>query len=153
MTILYNKKERAFFYACTYLSALFVSTIILWYAVLIGGNPLTFKSAAFVDDFGTVIHDIRPGQPVGVSREVCSSKEVGVEFFPALRDVSNGMLYPLPSGMIQSGAGCAKRTYAFTVPNVPAGDYVYQSAIRYQANLVGRDEMTTTPPVEVRVIR
>lgn len=152
MTAFFNRRERAFFYACAYLGALFASVIILWWSVLVGGNPLTFKSAHIVDSNGRDIATVHVGQSVGVRRHVCSVKPVGVEFFPTLRDEA-GLLYPLPPGMIEAEQSCATKTYGFVVPDLPPGDYVYQSTIKYQASLVGRDEMSATPEVPVRIIR
>lgn len=147
-----NGKERAFFYACAYLGALFASTIILWWSVLSGSNPLTFKSTQIVNVEGREISVLHVGQPVGIRRFVCSSMPLGVEFFPVLRD-SAGLLYPLPSGMIEAGKGCSLKTYGFVVPDIPPGEYTYQSTIRYQSNLVGRDEMGVTPEVTLRVVK
>jgi hypothetical protein len=150
--ILYSRKEKTFFYACAYLGALFASTIILWWSVLVGGNPLTFKSAHIVNNEGREVAALHVGEAAGIRRFVCSKQPVGVEFFPTLRD-SAGLLYPLPSGMIEAHKGCAFRTYGFVVPDIPPGDYVYQSTIRFQANLVGRDEMSASPEVKLRIVK
>lgn len=152
MTLKLDSKERAFFYACAYLGALFASCIILWWSVLVGGNPMTFKSASIVDAQGRAISVVHVGQSVGIRRHICSTKPVGVEFFPTLRDEA-GLLYPLPSGMLEAERTCATKTYGFVVPNIPAGEYVYQSTIRYQTSLVGRDELMVSPPVLVRIIQ
>lgn len=152
MTLKFDSKERAFFYACAYLGALFASCIILWWSVLVGGNPLTFKSASIVDAEGRQISTVHIGQSVGIRRHVCSVKSVGVEFFPTLRDQA-GLLYPLPSGMLEAERACTTKTYGFVVPDIPPGEYVYQSTIRYQSSLVGRDEMTASPPVTVRIVK
>lgn len=152
MTVRFNSRERAFFYACAYLGALFVSCIVLWWSVLVGGNPLTFKSTQIIDGDGREVSVLRVGQSAGIRRFVCSTQPVGVEFFPTLRDKA-GLLYPLPSGMIEAQKACAFKTYGFVVPDIPPGEYVYQSTIRYQANLVGRDEMGVSPEVTVRIVR
>lgn len=150
--IIYDRKERAFFYACAYLGALFASTIILWWSVLAGGNPLTFKSTQIINGEGREVSVLHVGQSAGVRRFVCSTQPVGVEFFPTLRD-KTGLLYPLPSGMLEAGKECTVKTYGFVVPDIPAGEYTYQSTIRFQANLVGRDEVTVSPAVNVRIVR
>jgi hypothetical protein len=150
MTARYSKKEWAFFYACMYLSALFVSTIVLWWTVLFGGNPMTWKSIDIIDASGAVTTQIRAGDRVAVRSNFCSSREVGLDVFPTLRD-QNGVNYPLPSYTTKIFNRCNKRTYGFTVPDVPPGEYVYSSTIKYQANLIGRDEMTVTQPLNVRV--
>lgn len=152
MTLNFNRRERAFFYACAYLGALFVSCIVLWWSVLVGGNPLTFKSSQIVNGEGREVSALRVGQSAGIRRYVCSTQPVGVEFFPTLRDQA-GLLYPLPSGMIEAGKECAFKTYGFVVPDIPSGEYTYQSAIRFQANLVGRDELTVSPELKVRIVR
>lgn len=152
MTIIYDKKERAFFGACVYLGALFISCIILWWTLLVGGNPLTFRNTELIDQHGTVTSVLHVGESAGVRRHVCSSQSVGVEFFPALKD-SAGLIYPLPSGMVEAEEGCKIKTYGFKVPDIPPGEYTYASAIRYQANLVGRDELAVTPVIRVRIVR
>lgn len=152
MTVGFNSRERAFFYACAYLGALFVSCIVLWWSVLVGGNPLTFKSTQIINGEGQEVSLLHVGQSAGIRRFVCSTQPVGVEFFPVLRD-KTGLLYPLPSGMIEAEKACTFKTYGFVVPDIPPGDYVYQSTIRYQANLVGRDEMAVSPEVRVRIVR
>lgn len=150
--ILYSRKERAFFYACAYLGALFASTIILWWSVLVGGNPLTFKSSTIINGDGREVPALQVGQAAGIRRLVCSTQPVGVEFFPVLRD-KTGLLYPLPSGLIEAEKGCAFKTYGFVVPDIPSGEYTYHSTIRYQTNLVGRDEMGSSPEVTLRIVR
>lgn len=142
----YNKKEWAFFGACSYLGALFISTIILWWAALAGGKPLTIPTSEVVDYRGMEIRSAKPGQAIGIRREVCSKQESGVKFFPTLKDEA-GLLFPLPSGMLYLIEGCDVEIYGFIVPNLPPGTYQYQSAIQYQANLVGRDEAILTPSV------
>ncbi len=148
--IIFNKKERAFFMACAYLGALFMSTVLMWWLMLSGGNPLTYKGTQIIDEYGQPAAVLHVGQAAGVKRNICSSKTVGVEFFPALIDKA-GLIFPLPSGMTEAGANCAIKTYGFVVPEVPAGEYTYQSAVRYQTSLVGRNEMFISPPVKVRI--
>ena len=149
-TIIYSKKERAFFLACAYLGALFISTIILWWTVLIGGNPLTFKGSEVIDRRGQAISVIHHGQSVGIRRNVCSNRSIGVEFYPTLRD-QDGLFYPLQSGMFSLTNGCEVKTYGFIVPALPPGEYTYQSVIRFQASLVGRDEMISSPEIKMRI--
>lgn len=150
--IIYNKKERAFFLACAYLGALFASTIILWWSVLAGGNPLIFNGSEVINSRGQVITELKAGQAVGIKRSVCSTRSIGVEFFPTLRD-KDGLLYPLQSGMFSVSKGCEVKTYGFVVPFLPPGEYVYQSVIRFQTSLVGRDEMISSPEIQFRIDR
>lgn len=149
-TIIYSKKERAFFWACAYLGALFISTIILWWTVLIGGNPLTFKSSEVTDRRGQAISVVHRGQSVGIRRYVCSTRSIGVEFYPTLRD-QDGLFYPLQSGMFSLSKGCEVKTYGFIVPPLPPGEYTYQSVIRFQTSLVGRDDMVSSPEIKIRI--
>lgn len=150
MTKLFSNRDKAFLLACAYLGGLLISCTVLGWSIIVGGNPLTFQSAEIVDDQGRAVTVLHVGQPAGVRRRICSTQNVGVEFFPTLRDAA-GLLYPLPSGMIEAEATCGTRTYGFVVPDIPAGEYIYQSTIRFQANLVGRDEMTSSPAVFVRI--
>lgn len=151
-TLTLNTKERAFFYACAYLSALFASIIILWWTVLVGGNPLTFKQTDLIDRDGRVTSVVHSGDEIGIRRYICSTADIGVEFFPYLRDAA-GVLYPLPSGLIHARKGCHPVTYGFPIPELAPGNYEYGSTIKFQANLVGRDEMATPPSLSVRIVK
>lgn len=150
MNIPYNKKERTFIWACAYLGVLFVSTIALWWSVLVGDNPLSFKNSEIIDKAGQSISVLHHGQSVGVSRTICSKRDIGVEFFPSLTD-KDGLIYPLQAGVFGVGKGCTVKTYGFVVPDLPTGVYTYQGTIRYQASLVGRNEIMTSPALTVRI--
>lgn len=152
MTLQFNKRERAILAACAFNGALFVSIIMMWWTVLSGGNPLTYKTTELLDGTGHITKELRVGEAAGVRRYLCSDKNVGIEFFPTLRD-KDGLLFPLPSGMVEAENKCTTKTYGFVVPDIPAGEYTYQSTLRFQANLVGRDEMATSPPITVRIVR
>jgi hypothetical protein len=54
--------------------------------------------------------------------------------------------------MIEAAIGCHDAIYGFIVPDLPAGEYTYVSSIRFQNNLVGRDEAATFPPIRVRIM-
>jgi len=136
--------------AAAYVGILLIGCLVFWGYALIGGNPLTFHGTQIVDTDGNKITVLKVGSSVGVRREICSSNKVGVEFFPYLRDKA-GISYPLPSGMVEYQNECSAKIDGFVIPNLPAGDYVYSSTIRFRNNLVGRDEMTTSPPISVRI--
>mgnify|MGYP001592006196 FL=1 len=48
---------------------------------------------------------------------------------------------------------CRETIYGFRMPDLPAGNYTYVNAVRFQNNLVGRDETSTFPPINVRILR
>lgn len=145
-------RDRAFLYACIYLGLLFVSIMVLGWLILIGGNPITVTNTGVFRGTGFPMDRFHPGEIAGVRRQVCSGQRIAVQFFPALKD-SRGFLFPLPGGLVEMQAGCHETTYGFTVPDLPEGEYVYVNTIRFQNNLVGRDETTTYPPLRVRIMR
>jgi len=150
VTGLYNKKERAFFAACTYIGALFVSTIILWWSVLVGGNPLMWQSSQIVDSTGEAVAVLKTGQTYGFMQQICSERDIGIEIFPSLRDKRN-VIYPLQNGMLSLREGCRQKVSGFVLPQLPPGEYSFQIMLRYQTALVGRDETTLSPGIKIRV--
>lgn len=152
MNISLNNKERAVIGAALYLLFLFVAIIALGWLVLIGGNPITVKNIGVVSATGYPNDKFHAGDIAGIKRQVCSDQTITVEFFPAIRD-SRGVLFPLPGGMVELSSGCHETTYGFVVPDLPFGEYTYINAVRFQNNLVGRDETAIYPPVRVRIMR
>lgn len=148
-----DRRERAFFYACAYLALLFVSTVSMWWIMLVGGDPFTIQNIGVVNKQGAPYEKFRGGDVVGIKRRICADSETAVEFFPALKD-SHGFLYPLPNGLVKLPAGCTETVYGFVVPpGLPFGEYTYVSSVRYQKNLVGRDEHTALPQLRFRIMR
>lgn len=147
-----TRGEIAILGACAYLAALFLSMICLWWVAIIGGNPFTVENIAVVNKAGAPFDRFRAGEAVGIKRRICSESETAVEFFPALKD-TKGAIYPLPHGMIVIPAGCTETMYGFIVPPVPFGEYTYVSTVKFQKNLVGRDEQAALPQLRLRVMR
>ena len=139
------------FWPLTYLATLAVSIITLWWAILIGGNPFTFKDIVAVDAQGEAGAEFRPGDVVGVRRNICSDTAVQLHVFPELRSAS-GMSIPLATSLIPAQRGCMSLMYGFVLPPVPPGRYTFVSTARFQNNLVGRDEYTPFPPIAIEVI-
>lgn len=150
MTWILQRKERTFLFACTYLGALFISCIILWWSVLIGGNPLEWKGSQIIDSNGQATTILEQGKPYGVFSKICSSRNVGVEVYPSMRS-KNGIIYPLQPGMIQVRDICGHRVTGFIMPDLPPGEYTYQAVVKFQTSLVGRDESALSPGILVRV--
>lgn len=152
MTINLNFRDRALVGAGLYLGFLFVSIICLGWLILIGGNPLTVTNVGVLSSTGFPNDRVRAWEVVGIKRELCAERQVAVQYFPSLVD-SRGFRFPLPGGMVEAQKGCHTTVYGFTVPDLPAGEYTYANAVRYQNNLVGRDESTTFPPLRIRIMR
>lgn len=151
MTVRMALRDRAFLYVSLYLAALFLSLIFLGWLMFIGGNPLTVKNYGAVSSTGFPNDRFHSGDVAGIKRQLCSTQAVAIEIFPALRD-SRGVMFPLPSNLTESAIGCHDSIYGFIVPDLPAGEYTYVSSIRFQNNLVGRDESATFPPIRVRIM-
>jgi hypothetical protein len=145
-------RDRAFIGAALYLGFLFVSMITLYWLILIGGNPMTVTNVGIVSATGFPNDRFHAGDVVGIKRQLCSKHELAVQFFPSLVD-SRGYRFPLPGGMAEVQEGCHTTTYGFVVPDLPAGEYTYSNAVRFQNNLVGRDEAATFPPLRIRIMR
>ncbi len=138
--------------AALYLGCLFVSVIALGWLVLIGGKPFTVENIGPVNTDGLLSREFRVGELVGIKRRFCSDQPITLHYFPALRNAS-GFLFALPSTMIEQPIGCRETIYGFRMPDLPAGNYTYVNAVRFQNNLVGRDETSTFPPINVRILR
>ena len=144
-------RDRAYLFVSMYLGALFISLLLLGWLVLIGGNPVTVKNYGAVSATGYPNDKFRAGDVAGIKRQLCSERSLAIEIYPALRD-SRGVLFPLPGNLTELTIGCHDSIYGFIVPDLPAGEYTYVSSIRFQNNLVGRDEAATFPPIRVRIM-
>lgn len=147
-----SRGEIAIVGACFYLAALFMSCIAMWWVMLVGGNPFTVENLGVINKQGSLVEKFRAGDVVGIKRRICAESETAIEFFPALRD-ARGFLFPLPSGVVKLPAGCSETIYGFIVPNLPFGEYTYVSTLRFQKNLVGRDEQAVLPQLRLRIMR
>lgn len=151
MTVRMAFRDRAFLFVSMYLAGLFVSLMILGWLLLIGGNPITVNNYGAVSATGYPNDKFHAGDVAGIKRQLCAEKALAIQLFPALKD-SRGFLFPLPVTMSESTTGCHDSIYGFVVPDLPAGEYTYISSIKFQNNLVGRDEATTFPPIRVRIM-
>lgn len=152
MTITMNRREVAIFLACCYLGALFLSTITMWWLVLFGGTPVTAHDPVVQGLSGQVEQQFRAGEVVKVSRTWCATRDVGVEYFPSLRS-ADGVLYALSNGLIEVSKGCTAGSYAFRMPPLPPGSYSYVNTLRFQDNLVGRDQYAELAPISLEIIQ
>ena len=152
MTLFHNQKERAITLASLFLASLFVASMLMWWTVFIGGNPLTFKSIKMLDTSGKQVTELRVGDVIGIHRSLCSTEAIGVQFFPSLHD-SQDKMFTMPPGVYDLESGCTEKAYGFVVPNIPPGEYTYHSIFRFQSSLVGRDETAASPIVKVRIVK
>ncbi|MDD1003615.1 MULTISPECIES: hypothetical protein [Pseudomonas] len=143
-------RDRAFLFVSMYLAALFISLILLGWLLFVGGNPITIKNYGLISATGYPVEGFRVGEIAGMKWQLCADKAVTIEQFPALRD-ARGLVFPLPITLSESATGCHDTFYGFVVPPLPPGEYTYVTNIRFQNNLVGRDEAATFPPVRVRI--
>jgi len=151
MTIRMAFRDRTFLLVSMYLGGLFISLIFLGWLLFVGGNPITVKNYGVISATGYPMDRFRAGDVAGIKRRLCAEKAIAIEQFPALQD-SRGFVFPLPFTTSESATGCHDNTYGFIVPALPAGEYTYVTSIRFQNNLVGRDEAATFPPIRVRIM-
>lgn len=133
------------------LASLFIAVSAWWYVVLVGGNPYDIKTLAVLDQYGIEQRSFKPGEVIGIKRSVCTSSRVGGESFPVLISRQTGLRYPFPHSLVLREPGCTVGVHAYTIPDVPAGSYTFRNTIRYQNNLIGRDEYAVLPSVEIEV--
>lgn len=130
-----------------FLAALSVSVVALWWIILTGGSPFTLQTSQIIPTVGA------PGETAVVSREICSTRKVMAEYRPWMRRKSDNATFMIQGGMLEIGKGCGPLGVAFKVPDVPDGIYEYSASLKFQNNLVGRDEHETLPPMSFEVKR
>lgn len=130
-----------------YLGTLFLTLVVFWWSVLIGSHPLT-PQLSFVAEKGPVM----PGQLASIKHTICSTKTVTIDIFSSLNGPDDRW-YPIPSGVTTLGVGCRDIVHEFTVPDVEDGEWVYQAKIKYQTNMVGRDDTLDLSPVRIMVTK
>jgi len=139
-------------YAYLYLFLLFISIIVMWTLMLVGGNPFSIQGLGVYNSGQVKQAQFRPAEPVIVRGEFCSSVAMGVELYPALDD-GKGFRYPLPNSLMAVEAGCFNASYGFIAPDIPPGRYTFRTSIKFQNNLVGRDESASTPPLTIEILK
>lgn len=135
------------------LASLFFAVSFWWYVVLIGGNPYQVDTVGVFTANGQAQSIFRAGEMAAIKRRVCTTTKVGGESFPVLISQATGYRYPFPPSLVLREPGCRVSVHAYTIPNVPAGSYLFVNTIRYQNNLVGRDEYAVLPAVPIEVSR
>lgn len=145
-----ERRDRAFTYACAYLSFLFVSVIVMWWLILFGGNPIQVQEASLYDVYGNKSVQFRSGDQFIIKGVMCSTDTVGIEVYPTL-DGRNGVKYPLDGTVFLAEPGCFKAALGAVMPIVPSGDYSLNITIKYQNNLVGRDGTAMLPSLRLKV--
>lgn len=133
------------------LTGLFFAVSFWWYVVLVGGNPYDVSTLGVFNTSGQAQQVFRVGEMVAIKRNVCTSARVGGESFPVLVSRATGYRYSFPHSLVLREPGCRIAVHAYAVPNVPPGRYVFTNTIRYQNNLIGRDEYAVLPTVEIEV--
>lgn len=144
--------HRASKVALIYLVSQAVMLGLFWDMALVGHNPLSFDVTHIVTGSGQPTSLLKVGSVIGVHRDICSTDQIGVKFFPSLRD-AKGQQFTLPPGVYDLDKGCTEKAYGFVVPDIPAGEYTYICAIQFQSSMVGRDDTVMAPPVKVRIIK
>jgi hypothetical protein len=89
---------------------------------------------------------------MAVKRHVCTSDRVGGEAFSVLVNRETGYRFAFPPSLAVRDPGCRVGVYAMVVPGIPAGAYTYITTIRFQNNLIGRDEYFVLPEIEIEVL-
>lgn len=139
-------------YAYVYLFLLFTSIIVMWSLMLVGGNPFSIRELYVYSEAGVKQKQFRAGSPVIIKGEFCSTSSMGVELYPYLEH-DNGFRFTLPNGMMAIETGCFTASHGFIAPDIPPGKYTYRTAIKFQNNLVGRDESASTPPLTIEILK
>lgn len=139
-----NTSNKVFFLSCAYLGTLFVSLVVLWWSVLIGPSPIV-SGQSHTEGNGYL-----PGEIAVVSHTICTRMRISVDIFSSLNSKDSGW-YPLFFGVKSLTNGCQETRHQFVVPNLPPGEYKYTAKIKYQTNLVGRDDMIDLSTVTIRI--
>lgn len=147
-----NPHYKSVTYAYVYLLLLFVSIIVMWTLMIIGGNPFSIRDLNVYAPGGVKQTVFRKGEPVVIKGQFCSNSSMGVELYPVLDD-GNGFRFTLPVGMMAIEAGCFTASHGFIVPDIPPGTYTYRTSIKFQNNLVGRDESASTPALLIEILK
>ncbi len=117
-----------------------------------GSDPFTVRNLGTQDLTGQPREQFHMGEVVVIRRQVCTSREVALGFYPGLRS-AEGVLFALPSGATHFKEGCRETLYGFELPrNLLPGIYTYQNMVQYQTNWVGRDEQNVYPPLKFEVV-
>lgn len=122
--------------------------------VLVGSGAMPFqvRNIGLEGADGIQRSQFAPGEIVGIRREVCADRDIAIEFFPSLRSAQDGLI-SLASGATYMRKECKQTVNLFTLPtNLPHGRYQYENIVKYQSNLIGRDEQTIYPPLELEVV-
>ena len=144
--------NRANRWAVAYLAALVVALLVFWQVGFVSYNPLKFDVTHIVGPDGLPTTVLKTGAVIGVHRSICSTENIGVQFFPFLRD-ETGQQFTLPPGVYDVKKGCTERAYGFVVPDIPPGEYTYICAMQFQSSLVGRSEVVMAPSVRIRIVK
>lgn len=137
-------------FAILYLVALALAVAAGWYLAASDLVSIQVIHSSLSDTKGVVQPFYRPGQEVVVHREFCLTGYVQFTATPSLVDAA-GVVYPLASGVYATGRGCKKASYAFTLPDVPAGTYTLNSTFTYQNGPLNEDSHMVLPPLKFEV--
>lgn len=143
---------KPYFFVPAMIISLILSLSVWTYVMTYSSAPFTVRNVGLETIDGVEKTEFRPGEIIGVRREICSERNIGVQFFPSLRTTRNAMI-SLGTGAAYVEQGCAQTVFLFAVPtSLPPGSYTYNNLVRYQANLIGSDEATPYPPLQFEVI-
>lgn len=122
--------------------------------VIVGSGTMPFqvRNIGLEGADGIQRSHFAPGDIVGIRREVCADRDISIEFFPSLRSANDGQI-SLISGASYMRKECRQTVNLFTLPtNLPIGRYQFENIVKYQSNLIGRDEQTIYPPLQLEVV-
>lgn len=132
--------------------AMFLSFAAWTVLMTMGSMPFQVRNIGVESVDGVSKSQFLPGEIVGVRREVCADRDIAVEFFPGLRTPTNGLM-SLGHSAAFMRRECRQTVFLFTLPlGLPPGHYSYVNIVKYQSNLIGRDEQTVYPPLDLEVV-
>lgn len=137
-------------WAILYLVTLAIAVLFGWYLAASDLVSIQVLNSRLTDVNGVAQQFYRPGQDVVIHREFCLTGYVQFTATPSLVDAA-GTVYPLASGVYATGRGCKKASYAFTLPNVPAGSYTLNSTFTYQNGPLNEDSHMVLPKLKLEV--
>ncbi|WP_075357952.1 hypothetical protein [Caballeronia sordidicola] len=118
----------------------------------VGGNVYHAAIVKLFDKNGAERYTFKQGEWVYVRRDVCADKSIFSSLSPVLFDVKRRAIIPLADYSLVVKPGCDERGAGFQIPpGLPPGPYEYRNTVRFQNNLIGRDEAQPYAPINLTV--
>lgn len=138
--------------AVMFLVALASALTAGWYSYFTDIEGLSTKDAVFLSATGEPITEAKAGDEIRIQRTYTTPSAMSFEFFPTLVS-SDGVIYPLPSGVYTSEGGISEKAYGFIVPDIPPGNYTLRTTVNYQEGITNNDRAVVLPVVHLRIIQ